>query len=253
MIMNSMDMYCFADYHTHTQYSHGTGTVRDNVAAAAARGLEVVAISDHGPNHLFGIGIEGLHILEKIRSELIEVRSEFPMVQGLVGIEANIISTAGDLDLPPEKAHLVDVLQANIHALVRPKTLKDGVRIYVNHYGGKLFHSLHQRSRLINTEAVINAVYRNRIHIITHPGLRFNIDTRALARACQERGTYLEINTSHDHMTPEFLEIAAGEGAKFVIGSDAHSPERVGDFAKGLALARQVGLSVDQIVNARVD
>lgn len=246
-------MYCFADYHTHTKYSHGTGTVRDNVAAAAARGLEVVAISDHGPNHLFGLGIKNLHVLEKIRSELAEVRSEFPMVQGLVGIEANIISTAGDLDLPPEKAYLVDVLQANIHAMVRPKIFKDGVRIYGYHYGGKLFHSLQQRSRLVNTEAMINAVYRNRIHIVTHPGLRFDIDTKALARACCDRGTCLEINTSHDHMTPEFVEIAANEGAKFVIGSDAHSPERVGDLAKGLALARQVGLSVDQIVNARVD
>ena len=97
----------------------------------------------------------------------------------------------------------------------------------------------------------MNAVYKNRIHIITHPGHRFNIDTRAVAKACRERGTAMEINCGHDHTTVEYLRIAAEEGVQFVIGSDAHSPERVGDFAKGIRLAKAAGLSPEQIINAR--
>jgi len=244
-------MICFADYHTHTYYSHGKGSVRDNIAAAARVGLEEVAISDHGPNHLFGFGMKSLMVLERIRADIAAARAEFPQVKCLVSIEANIISTAGDLDLPPEKAHLVDLVQAGLHASVRLASWGDFRRMYGWHYLGKLWDPWSKRSRFYNTEAVVNAIYKNRIHIITHPGHRFNVDTRAVARACRERGTAMEINCGHDHTTVEYLRIAADEGVQFVIGSDAHSPERVGDLAKGIRLAQAAGLSVKQIMNAR--
>ena len=41
------------DLHTHTTYSHGKGSVEDNVRMAFDKGLEYIAISDHGPGHLF--------------------------------------------------------------------------------------------------------------------------------------------------------------------------------------------------------
>ena len=43
------------DWHTHTTYSHGKGSVEDNVLEARRKGLESVAITDHGPGH-FGYG-----------------------------------------------------------------------------------------------------------------------------------------------------------------------------------------------------
>ena len=46
----------FGDYHTHTTYSHGKGSVADNARAAAAVGLKEIAITDHGLRHIiFGI------------------------------------------------------------------------------------------------------------------------------------------------------------------------------------------------------
>ena len=50
----------FADYHTHTVLSHGTGTVADNARAAAAKGLLAVGIADHGPANWFGVGVHDL-------------------------------------------------------------------------------------------------------------------------------------------------------------------------------------------------
>ena len=47
----------FADLHTHTTYSHGKGSVEDNVRAAKFRGLSQIAIADHGIRHpLVGVG-----------------------------------------------------------------------------------------------------------------------------------------------------------------------------------------------------
>ena len=55
------------DHHTHTIYSHGKGTILDNVrAAAAAKGIRSIAITDHGPGHLtYGIKMEQLPQMRK--------------------------------------------------------------------------------------------------------------------------------------------------------------------------------------------
>ena len=47
------------DHHTHTVYSHGKGTIEDNVRVASEKGLSSIAITDHGPGHLtYGIKME---------------------------------------------------------------------------------------------------------------------------------------------------------------------------------------------------
>ena len=44
------------DYHTHTVYSHGKGTVLENALRAKEIGLQEIAITDHGFEQLaFGL------------------------------------------------------------------------------------------------------------------------------------------------------------------------------------------------------
>ncbi|NLY11660.1 MAG: PHP domain-containing protein [Firmicutes bacterium] len=243
-------MNIYADYHTHTRYSHGKGTVMENVAAAVKIGLREIAISDHGPAHMFGIGIKNLSILDQIRQDIQEASRIYKNIKILTGIEANVTSIKGDIDLPEEWRDKVDLLQVGLHLMVRPTKWGEGLVRYGIHYLRGLSPSLRTRSRIINTEAITNAVYRHKIDIITHPGHRMDIDTRELARACYLRNTALELNASHDHITPEFIEISAMEGAKFVIGSDAHTPSRVGDFKRVVELAKEAGLGPEQILNA---
>ena len=40
-----------ADYHTHTNYSHGKGTPEENVLVAIEKGLRRIAISEHAGAH----------------------------------------------------------------------------------------------------------------------------------------------------------------------------------------------------------
>ena len=100
-----------ADYHTHTIHSHGTGTVLDNLKAAAAKGLKEVAISDHGPANLFGIGTKGIDTFRQIRAEMEAAAQLVPNVRGLLGVEANILSVDGRLDISEEDLEIFDVVQ----------------------------------------------------------------------------------------------------------------------------------------------
>lgn len=243
-------MRVFADYHTHTKYSHGKGTVLDNTARAHVLGLEEIAISDHGPAHMLGIGIEGLHILDKIRADANHSMQVYPNVKVKLAVEANVTSIDGSIDITQEYCRKLDMLQVGLHFMVHPRQWLDGLNRTTLHLLRGLTRNLRQKSRLLNTEALTNAVYRHNIDVITHPGYRFEIDSRALAKACAARNTAFEINTSHEHMTVELISLVADEGVDFVIGSDAHHPHRVGDVAKGLALAQTAGLSAKQIRNA---
>ena len=47
-IQTAEDYELLYDLHTHTTYSHGKGSIEDNVREAFNQGLEFVAISDHG-------------------------------------------------------------------------------------------------------------------------------------------------------------------------------------------------------------
>jgi len=62
----------------------------------------------------------------------------------------------------------------------------------------------------------------------------------------------LEINASHGFMTAEYVKIAMEEGASFVINSDAHIPQNVGVFDKGIRIAEEAGLPPERIINTMV-
>lgn len=247
--MNSV-VHVFADFHTHTRHSHGKGSVLENVRAASRRALRAVAIADHGPANLFGVGVRDLETFDAIAAEIAAAQKEHPGVRVLLGVEANVVSLDGELDVPREQQARFDVLLAGLHLLVHPRRWREMGRLWGRHALARIHPPSRRKALVINTDALVAAVYRNRIDVITHPGYRLPVDTRELARACAARGTALEINARHPHARTEELRAAAAEGVRFVIGSDAHEPERVGDVASGVNLALAAGLSVEQVVNA---
>lgn len=243
-------MYIHTDYHTHTRHSDGHGTVDENVAAAARIGLRAVGISDHGPANLFGVGVRSLEHFAHIRREVERARLQWPNIGVYFGVEANLVSLDGHLDIPLEMQSDFDYVMVGLHPLVRPFSLRHAGGFALVRLMEHLSSASRRKARIKNTDALIKAVHNNRIDVITHPGYRIPIETRELAKACAATGTALEINSGHEHITLEYLEIAADEGASFVIGSDAHSPARVGDFSRALALAKAAGLTSREVRNA---
>jgi len=239
-----------ADYHTHTLYSHGTGSVLDNAAAAKRHGLKIVGIADHGPANFFGIGIKKLSDFLQIKADVFVARRKIPGIRVLVGAEANIISTDGDIDIPPEIVEHLDYLLVGLHPFVKTTRPSDFWRLAVSNLMGKRFKQWDTTNRFYNTKAVIRAVERHPVLAVTHPGYRLNIDTKALAVACAAKGSALEINCNHQHITPEYIKIARDVGAKFLVGSDAHRPEDVGHLERGLFLIAETGLTPAEVLNA---
>ena len=69
-------------------------------------------------------------------------------------------------------------------------------------------------------------------------------------KAAADYGTYIEINAKKTHLRDEELaDIAAKTSARFVIGSDAHSPARVGEISLAEELIARTGLDERRIDN----
>lgn len=244
-------MKIFADYHTHTIYSHGKGTIRDNVEVAIEKGLKEIAITDHGPGHItYGVKKTSL---KKMRLEIDELNKEYSNINILLGVEANLISMSGDIDVTDSDIALVDKLLVGYHNGAMPGSALDGCKLYINNHLSRVFKSMRPKCQEENTNAMIRAIERYDIDIITHPGDKIDIDTKRLAIAAGKRGTALEINSSHGNLTMEYAKIAMREEVNFVISSDAHVPSNVGNFVNGIKIAEGAGIPVSRIINAEKD
>ena len=103
-------MILFGDYHTHTKYSrrnHGKGTVLENASVAQDKGLKQIAITDHGFNH-FAYGVRRRDI-PAVKEDILNAR-EVTGVDILLGVEANLISDAGDVDVEEQDFEFLDIL-----------------------------------------------------------------------------------------------------------------------------------------------
>ena len=115
-------MLLYGDYHTHTIFSHGKGRVEDNVRTAKEMGLVQIAITDHGLKHIaFGLKKRKM---PKYTQEIKEAREKY-LFDVLKGVEANIISIDGQIDMTDEEMEQFDIILCGYHKFIRPKSLKD--------------------------------------------------------------------------------------------------------------------------------
>ena len=230
------------DLHTHTTYSHGTGSVEDNVRAAVAKGLSYIAISDHGPGHLF-YGINRNDI-PNLKRDIEKMNVKFPKMQVKMSVEANTVHGGNGLDVHRDEFDEFDFIIAGFHFGLFGCS---SIRNWLWSHG---FRAGEETLRRTNTEMIVRALEKNDIAILTHPGDKGPFDIRRIAEMCAQTDTLMEINCRHDHLTVEEIRIAAEvPGVRFILSSDAHTPDAVGECAGGFRRAVEAGLDLSRIVN----
>ncbi|MBM7624203.1 PHP domain-containing protein [Sporohalobacter salinus] len=241
-----------ADYHTHTNYGHGTGLIEDNIKQAIELGLDELAITEHGPasHSLTRLGVKDSLQLLEIKEEIAEYDRYFNEINLLTGVEANVINLDGKLDVPELILKELDIILAGLHLWIKPKSLQAGKEIiFDNLIGYKLGLVSKEEIREKNTQALVNAVEKYNIDIITHPGYQLDIDTHKLATVCQKEDTCLEINNSHNQLSVSFINTAASTGVEFAVNSDAHTTKGIGQIDSALELIKRAKLDLDQVIN----
>ena len=235
------------DWHTHTVYSHGKGTIEENVIEARRKGLESIAITDHGPGH-FGYGFRRKDV-PKMRAEIDALNEKYDDIKIYMSVEANIINLSGNLDVRPDEFDLYDFVIAGYHF----GTLGESPAASLLLHARNLMASKtgHYSDALVknNTELVVNALRSNRITTLTHPGDKGKVDLDAVFRACAETGTYLEISSRHRQLTVDEIKMAAAYDVKFIMGSDAHISEKVGTCGPAVSRMLEAGLDPGRVVN----
>lgn len=257
-----------ADFHTHTRYSDGLGSIENNVMAAISKGLKTIAITDHGFNHI-KIGSKKRKI-EQVIKEIDVVRSKYSNIKVLLGVEANLIGINGEIDVPREYLHYYDIILLGFHMTVIPYKLKYIWDLFLRNRINSVTRLEIEELKKSNTQALVNAMERNPINIVTHPGAKALFDIRSLARCAVRHNIALEINSRHDvfrtvkdtengmltnniqiqQKNIDYVLAAFEEGARFVINSDAHSPADVGNFTNALEVAKEARLPALSILNS---
>ena len=230
------------DHHTHTTFSHGKGSIEDNVKVAVEKGLKSIAITDHGPGHLtYGIDRNKIKVM---RDEIERLKLVYPQIEILLGVEANTVRVAPYIDINEEDKKELDLVLAGYHyGILKAGMIPNYISDHTGLFGGD------SSLKVANTAMILNALYENDIAILTHPGDKGPFDIEDIAKACVDTDTMIEINAKHKHLTIEEIKTAAKYDVKFVIGSDAHVSSKVGSFEEPLMRALQAGLDPERIVN----
>ena len=221
-----------ADLHCHTVASGDAySTVKEMVQGAADKGLELIAITDHGPSmpggpHLYHFG------------NFAVIPNQMFGVQVLKGVESNIIDHDGNIDMPERYLKKLDIVLAGFHNYCYP--------------GGSIEE---------NTRAMINAMKHPYIDIIVHPGNPdYPINIEQVVKAAKDLQVFIEINNSSFSVSRRGSEKNCYEIAKMVkkhnvmisVGSDAHIFLDVGNFVNALEVIKNVGLAKKNVLNTSV-
>lgn len=241
-----------ADYHIHSTYSrrnHGKSTIEEIVQKAVELGLEEIAITDHGPKH-YMFGIQASKI-DEAKNIVIEMRKKYPQLIILYGVEANLLDYDGNTDINEKVLKHCDIILCGFHLGALFSTYGDFWNFIVMNRMGKYNKEIKEKMTIKNTQAVINAMNKYKINILTHPGDKIPLDLDKIAKAAEKTGTMLEINNSHGHLNSEEIKIASKYNVKFVINSDSHIKDKVGSCENAVKAAKDAGLDLKRIINLK--
>jgi DNA polymerase (family X) len=219
------------DLHTHTNLTDGVSSLEEMVSAAAGRGYEYYAITDHAPDLVMHRMTDEKMLAQREQVAALGERAG-PGLTLLHGSELNI-GPDGGVDWPGEFLAGFDICVASVHS----------------HFG---------QPRAQMTRRFVRACENPYVNVIGHPLTRIigrrgpvDVDLDELFAACARTGTALEINGSPHRLDlpAEHVRRARQAGVKFAIDSDAHATVELGYPRYGTATARRGWLTADDVIN----
>jgi DNA polymerase (family X) len=215
------------DLHTHTNLTDGVASLEDMVAAAARKGYEYYAITDHAPNLFFQRMTD-----DKMLAQREQVRALDAPLELLHGTELNI-APDGSVDWDEDFLAGFDLCVASVH-------------------------SNFDQPRAEMTRRFVTACENPYVNIIGHPLTRrigrrppVDVDFGELFRTCARTGTALEVNASPQRLDlpSDHIRAARDAGVVFAIDSDAHSVADQGNLPYGVGTAQRGWLTPDDVIN----
>jgi histidinol-phosphatase (PHP family) len=243
------------DYHLHTTYSDGSGSIEECVARALALGLPEIGIADHlsGVEHTeWDAASMPFERLDDYVEEVRAAASRHDDIRVLLGVEADYV-TEHEAELAELlSAYPFDYVVGGVHVL-------DGFDFDDPAKRDDARWSDHDALFRANYRAVRRAAEFGRFAFIAHldyvglwghkpgPGVGAEIDAALDAMAAS--GTAIELNTDRVSdpagvMYPslDILCRARQRGIPLVVSSDAHDAEHVGRlWDEAMEQAREAG------------
>ncbi|MCX7923654.1 MAG: phosphatase [Clostridia bacterium] len=220
------------DTHTHSVSSgHAYSTVQEMAREAPSNGIEMFAVTDHGPAMLGAPSYYHFGNLKILPDVIYGVRI-------VRGVEANIIEYTGKVDMPDEYLRRLDFAMASFHEIcIAPSTVE-------NH-----------------TNAVINVLKNPLIDAVAHPGNpQFQIDIEKVVLAAKEYNKLIEINnhsfvvrTGSEKNCKEIARKCKEYGVRIICGSDSHISFDIGKFDKVYKIFEEVDMPEDLVLNTSVE
>jgi DNA polymerase (family 10) len=213
------------DLHTHTHWSaDGKSTLEEMVAAAAARGYDYYAITDH--SHYMRDGK-----LARQLEEIDSLRDRFPKLRILAGVEANIRSN-GEVDVPEEELARLDWVVASVHQAPDNRPTERVLEALDNPYVDCIGHLTGRRIRTRGPR---------------------DVDVERVIEKALEVGAFLEVNGQPDRLDLRDVHARAAKeaGLKLVLDSDAHEVRSQAYVELAVAQARRGWLTKADVANTR--
>ncbi len=220
------------DLHMHTLATDGENTIEEMAAAAKARGLEYIAITDHSKRVSMARGLDETRLLQQWEEiDAINKKSDGKFLI-LKGVECDILED-GRMDLADECLAQADWVTASIH------------------YGQR-------QPREQITQRIFGAIENPHVDAISHPTGRlisrrepYEVDLSAVIESAKTHGKYLELNANPSRLDLNDINSAAAiaAGVTIVINTDAHSISNLDLMKFGITQARRAGVVPGNVLN----
>jgi len=224
------------DLHTHTEWSDGRHSIVEMARAAADRGDDYYAVTDHatGPGMVGGVGLTDAELRDQMAAVDDAREALAADISVLHGVETNI-DAEGGLSTGDDLLAALDVVVASPHAALG-------------------------QDREAATDRLVRAVEHPSVDVLGHPTGRLlaereglNPDVERVAAAAADAGTALEINADPARLdlAGELVRVAVDAGATVTVDTDAHAPDALAYRRYGVHTARRGWCEPDDLLNTR--